>query len=102
MELEIKNSFLDEFKSVHNIDNRKAKERSKGFKYIHEATVKKFAEGKDFNITDIDFSKFTFDDLSEYLEYYERYLEPKVVRAKKLFEVLQKAEATFSPGKHCY
>ena len=41
MELEInKVSFLDEFTNVHNMGNRKAKNRSEGFMYLHNMITK--------------------------------------------------------------
>ena len=67
MELQLnKTSFIDEFRNVRSIENRKAKERSEGFKYLHDSTTKRLAEGVGFSIKDIDFSKFTYDDLEEY------------------------------------
>ena len=100
MELAInKESFLDEFLKVKSIENRKAKDRSEGFKYLHEATTKKLAEGKEFKVGDIDFTKFTYGDLEEYLEYYEKLLEPKIKKANSFFEVLKKAVPMFSPAK---
>ena len=56
MEREInKDSFLDEFRKVRDIGNRKAKDRSPGFVYIHTATVKSLAEKGEFKVGDIDF-----------------------------------------------
>ena len=100
MELAInKENFLEEFLKLKSIENRKAENRSEGFKYLHEATTQKIAEGKEFKVGDIDFRKFTYADLEEYLEYYEKNLEPKIKKANSFFEVLKKAAPIFSPAK---
>lgn len=103
MELQVnKLSFIDEFKTVRNIENRKAKERTAGFNYLHNATTKRLAEGGKIEIQKIDFSKFTSDDLEDYMQYYETVLEPKLSLVRELFDVMNRAESLFSNNKHCY
>lgn len=103
MELQLnKVSFIDEFRNVRSIENRKVKERSEGFKYLHDSTTKRLAEGVKFSIKDIDFSKFTYDDLEEYMQYYENVLAPKIKKVETLFSALRKAETVFSPSNQYY
>ena len=71
-----KRSFLDEFLKIKKADGICIKDRSKGFKYLHKTITKRMAEGQEFRMGDIDFSKFTEDDISDYLRYYENNLEP--------------------------
>ncbi len=100
MELEVnKNSFLKEFTEVHNMGNRKVRNRSEGFMYLHNMITKKLAEGNNFKIGNLDFSKFTCQDMEDYIEYYNDYLEPKVQTANCLFNIFQKAENVFSTEK---
>ena len=101
MELEInKNSFLKEFTDVHNMGNRTIRKRSEGFMYLHNMITKKLAEGSKFTIGNLDFSRFTYDDMNDYIEYYNEYLEPKVRTANQLFRIFQEAESVFSTAKH--
>ena len=103
MELQVnKTSFVDEFITVRNIEKRKAKERTKGFNYLHNATTKRLAEGEKLEIQKIDFSKFSYKDLEDYLEYYNNNLGPKVEKVNELFIILKKAEVVFSPNKVFY
>ena len=103
MELKInKLSFIDEFKAVRNIENRKAKDRTEGFNYLHNATIKKLAEGGSIEMQEFDFSKFTYEDLEDYLEYYNNNLVGKIEKIKGLFDILKGAETIFSPGKRYY
>lgn len=103
MELQInKETFLNGFVKLHNVENRKAKERSEGFRYLHDMTSKRLAEGGEFEIGDLDFSKFTYDDLNEYLEYYEQVLQPRVNAANQLFGVIRQASSVFSSEKRYY
>ena len=103
MELVInKVSFADEFKKVRNTQEKKAKERTEGFIYLHNMTTRRFAEGGEFNIGLLDFTKFTMADIEEYMEYYNENLLPKVATAGKLFKVLNEAGAVFSPKKTYY
>ena len=103
MELEIhKTSFVDEFRTVHSIENRKACDRTEGFNYLHNMTTGRLSQGENFSFADFDFSRFTYDDLCDYMEYYEQYLTPKVELANKLFGVLKTAGAVFSPEKRYY
>lgn len=95
-------SFADEFKKVRNTREKKAKDRSYGFKYLHNMTTRRFAEGGEFSIGLLDFSKFTMEDLEEYMEYYTDYLQPKLESAKCLFKALTEAGAVFSPKKTYY
>ena len=100
MELEInKNSFLKEFTDVHNMGNRTIKKRSDGFMYLHNMITKKLAEGSKFTIGNLDFSQFTYDDMNDYIAYYNEYLEPKVRTANQLFRIFQEAESVFSTAK---
>lgn len=102
MNLELnKTSFLDEFTRVQSIENRKAKERSEGFKYLHRVTTKKLAKGKSINIGEIDFTKFTYEDLEEYIEYFDNFIAPKIVKIENFFSIVKQAESVFSPTK-CY
>ena len=78
-------NFLSDFTKVRNIGNRKAKERSEGFMYLHESTTKRLALGDGFEMSDIDFTKFTNDDLKEYMHYYQSTLEPKITMIKNCF-----------------
>lgn len=73
-----KRSFLDEFVKLKKADGICVKDRSKGFRYLHNTITKRMAEGKEFKIGDLDFSRFTEDDLCEYVQYYECHLEPIV------------------------
>lgn len=103
MELQMnKVSFMDEFRKVRSIENRKAKDRTDGFKYLHNSTTKRLAEGVDFSMADIDFTKFTYDDLEEYMQYYENTLAPKIEKVEGLFKALRHAESVFSPGSRYY
>ena len=95
-------SFIDEFKTVRNIENRKAKDRTEGFNYLHNAITKRLAEGGKIEMKKIEFSKFTNDDLEEYMQYYETVLEPKLSMIRALFNAMNRAESLFSNNKHCY
>lgn len=103
MELQLdKKSFLDEFTSVKSIENHKAKDRTKGFTYLHEKTTKTLAEGRDFSIGNIDFSLFTYEDLVEYMDYYRTSIEPKIKLANEMFRAVKDAGSLFSPTKKYY
>lgn len=103
MELQLnKVSFIDEFTKVRSIENRKAKDRSEGFKYIHEATTKRLALGDGFDMSDIDFTKFTNDDLVDYMDYYHTTLEPKITMVKELFDLLNRAKTVFAKQKQFF
>lgn len=103
MELQLnKVSFIDEFRNVRNIENRQAKDRTEGFKYLHDSTTKRLAEGVEFSMEDIDFTKFTYEDLEEYMQYYEKNLDPKIKKVEALFKALRNAESIFSPGNRYY
>ena len=103
MKLELqKTSFVDEFRKLHSIENHKACERTEGFNYLHDMTTGRLSQGESFSFTDLDFSRFTYDDLCDYMEYYEKYLPPKIDLANKLFSVLKTAGAVFSPDKRYY
>ena len=78
-------SFLDEFLRIKKADGICVKDRSKGFRYLHRTITKRMAEGKDFKIGDLDFSKFTEDDISDYFKYYGNNLEPIAYEVKTLF-----------------
>lgn len=92
-------SFLSEFTKVRNMPTKKADEHTEGFKYIHDMTTRKLAEGGEFKIGNLDFNMFTYNDLAEYMEYYNENLEPKIRLASELFRVLRNAESVFSPEK---
>lgn len=103
MELQInKNSFLDEFIKIKNIENRPQKEKTEGFQYLHNMTTKRMAEGEEFKIGNLDFSKFAYDDLTDYMEYFEKVLQPRISKAHQLFEALRQAGSVFSPDKRYY
>lgn len=95
-------SFADEFKKVRNTREKKVKDRTYGFKYLHNMTTRRLAEGKEFSIGLLDFTKFTMEDLEEYMQYYSETLQPKISTAKALFNVLTEAGAVFSPKKTYY
>ncbi len=95
------NSFLDEFKKLKSIEKRKGTKRSPGFLYIHNMTTNRLACGKDVEVAKLDFSKFTYQDLEDYMQYYEENLSPKVQAVRELFSVIKTAESVFSPDK-CY
>ena len=100
MELKLNTeSFLNDFTKVRNIGNRKAKERSEGFMYLHESTTKRLALGKDFEMGDIDFTKFTNEDLVDYMKYYQSTLEPRIKMVNDLFSLMDKAEKVFAKQK---
>lgn len=103
MELTLnKVSFADEFKKVRNTHEVKAKDRSEGFKYLHNMTTKRFAEGGEFSIGLLDFTKFTMKDIEDYMEYYNESLLPKISTANALFKALSEAGSVFSPKKRFY
>ena len=103
MELELnKKSFLDEFTKLKSIENRKPKDRTDGFVYIHNTTIKRLAEGEKFEVSEVDFSKFTYNDMTDYMEYYQNVLEPKIQLARKLFECISSAGNIFSVDKRFY
>lgn len=103
MELQInQENFLSGFIKLQNIENRKGKDRTDGFRYLHEMTTKRLAEGEEFKIGNLDFSKFTYDDLNEYLEYYEQILQPRINAANQLFSVIRQAGSVFSSEKRYY
>lgn len=103
MELELnKTSFLEEFTRVRSIENRKAKDRSEGFMYLHKVTTKKLAKGKDIDIGKIDFTKFTYEDLEEYIEYFDNFVAPKISKIDSFFNIVKSAESVFSSEKCCY
>ncbi len=103
MELELnKVSFIDEFRKVRNIENRKAKDRTEGFLYIHNCTTKALADGHEFKVGDLDFSKFTYNDLQDYIEYYNDNLEPKISSVSLLFKILHEAESVFVKERKFY
>lgn len=62
-------SFLDAFIKLKKADGICVKDRSKGFRYLHNTITKRMAEGCEFKIGDLDFSRFTEEDLSEYMRY---------------------------------
>ena len=82
-------SFLDEFLRLKKVDGIYAKDRSKGFRYLHNTITKRLAEGKEFKLGDLDFSKFTEDELSEYIWYYELHLEPMAVEGAALLNQIR-------------
>lgn len=103
MELELnKMSFLEEFTRVRSVENRKSKDRSAGFKYLHNITTKKLAKGKDIDIGNIDFTKFTYADLEEYIEYFDAFVAPKINKIDNFFNIVKQAESIFSPTKRYY
>ena len=104
MELEIdKESFLDDVRNIRSVRRNKAKpEHTEGFIYLHETITQSLFDGKEFTIEDIDFSKFTFDDLDEYRIFYNQHLSPKINAAGELFKGVQKAAAMFVPENSFY
>lgn len=103
MELQLaKDSFIDEFKKIRKVETIKPKDRTKGFMYLHNSTTKRLANGGSLEFKDIDFTKFTNEDLEDYMEYYNIMLEPKINMIRKLFDIMNKAETVFSPEKRYY
>lgn len=103
MEIEInKESFLDEFKKLKSIEKRKGIKRSPGFLYIHNTTTNRLACGKMVEVKELDFTKFTYQDLADYMQYYEENLSPKIEMVRKLFGVIKSAESIFSSNKIYY
>ena len=59
MELKLNTeNFLSDFTKVRNIGNRKAKERSEGFMYLHESTTKSWVAVVQFFFSSLSFSIF--------------------------------------------
>lgn len=103
MEVQLaKESFIEEFKKIRNVENIKPKDRSKGFMYLHNSTTKRIAKGGSLEFKDIDFAKFTNKDLEDYMEYYNIMLEPKINMIRRLLDVMDNAESVFSPKKRYY
>ena len=50
-------SYLNEFLRLKKVNGIYAKDRSKGFRYLHNTITKRLAEGKEFKLGDLDFSK---------------------------------------------
>ena len=92
-------SFLNEFLRLKKVDGIYAKDRSKGFRYLHNTITKRLAEGKEFKLGDLDFSKFTEDELSEYIRYYELHLEPMAVEGAALLNQIRCDTVKFPRGK---
>lgn len=69
-------SVLDEFLKIKHVDGVYIKGRTKGFKYLHNVTTKALAEGVEFKMGNIDFSRFTEDDICDYMDYYHCYIKP--------------------------
>lgn len=97
-----KESFLDEFKKLKSIEKRKGTKHSPGFLYIHNTTTNRLACGKEVEMGKLDFTKFTYQDLEDYMDYYEENLSPKVDAVRKLFSVIKSAESVFSQNKTYY
>lgn len=103
MELELdKESFLDDVRNIRSVRRNKKAEHTEGFMYLHDTITQSLFDGKGFTIDDIDFSKFTYDDLDEYRSFYNKHLSPKITVAGALFNEVQKATAMFVPEKNFY
>lgn len=103
MELQLdKVSFIDEFKKIRKVENIEPKDRTKGFMYLHNSTTKRLANGGSLEFKDIDFTKFTNEDLENYMDYYNIMFEPKINMVEKLFHIMNKAETVFSAKKRYY
>ena len=101
MELELtKDSFLDDIRNIRSVRRKKEQERSEGFVYLHETITKSLFDGKGFCVEDIDFSKFTYDELEEYTEFYNNHLSPRIRTAGALFGAVESASAMFVPKKN--
>ena len=88
-------SFLNEFLRLKKVDGIYAKDRSKGFRYLHNTITKRLAEGKEFKLGDLDFSKFTDEDIIDYFRYYENNLEPIANEANTLFYQINNDASVF-------
>lgn len=103
MEMELKKeSFLDGITKLRNIENRQPVKRSDGFVYLHDMITVRLAYGQKFSVGDLDFSKFTEDDLTDYVRYYQENLEPKIQKVSAFFEIVRRAAAVFSTGARYY
>ena len=103
MELEIdKESFLDDVRNIRSVRRNRNAEHTEGFMYLHDTITQSLFDGKGFTIDDIDFSKFTYDDLDEYRTFYNQHLSPKITAAGALFNEVQKATAMFVPENSFY
>ena len=103
MELELdKESFLDDVRNIRSVRRNRNAEQTEGFLYLHDTITQSLFDGKGFTIDDIDFSKFTYDDLDEYSTFYNTQLSPKITVAGTLFKEFQKAAAIFVPEKNFY
>lgn len=101
MEMELnKQSFYDSIVKLRS-KPKKEKEYSKGFRYLHDTIIVQMVNGKDFKVGDLDFLKFTCDDLQDYIEYFEKTICPKLDSAGKLFDIIRRAKGIFS-GKRTY
>ncbi len=94
-----KESFLDEFKKVRSIENKSVSDRTEGFLYLHNATICRLANGKNVDVDKLDFEKFTYEDLRDYMRYYENYLLPKIDMVHNLFSIVRSSESMFSNSK---
>ncbi len=96
MEMQMnKESFYDSIVNVRS--KRKAqREYSEGFLYLHEAIIVKVINGENFDVGNMDLSKFTDDDLSEYTKYYSDEVEPKLNTLAALLGMVKKAAGVFS------
>ena len=98
MELELqKDSFLDDVRNIRSIRRKQTKEQSEGFLYLHDTITQSLFDGRGFVIDNIDFSKFTYEDLEEYQMYYEKHLSPRIMAAGALFSAVEEASAMFIP-----
>lgn len=98
MELQLdKDSFLDDVRNIRSIRRKNEPERTEGFMYLHESITGSLFDGRGFQIENIDFSKFTSDDLYDYAAYYNDKISPKINTAGALFSAVESAQAMFLP-----
>ena len=98
MELELdKDSFLDDVRNIRSIRRNKEQERTEGFMYLHESITGSLFDGKGFSVENIDFTKFTSDDLYDYATFYGDYISPRIKTAGALFSAVESAHAMFVP-----
>lgn len=94
-----KRSFLDEFVKVKKVDGICVKNRSEGFRYLHDNITKRLALGESFKIGNLNFSKFTYEDIEEYFSYYSNYLEPKVKESASILYKIFSETSNFPKKK---
>lgn len=101
MEMQInKESFYDSITKLRS-KNKTEKEYSEGFLYLHENIILGTINGERFDISVLDLSKFTADDLQEYIQYYDNQIGPKLNMLGRLNSLIKNSIGIFS-GERTY